>query len=210
MKMRVNFRVLQILIPMLLILSCGRYGSAEPPAMDFLYDVHLFPPADVKSLACRNVDCNEGDFEIVLDVVASYPQWVEWADENNQLLEYMDRQFPLTYDDELLYPTYVFTTISDISITANQELWGRQAGTELKDLFWIDQEYNYLYPSADMFHESTSLSVVEWLSKGYMAPRDIKLSAIKPPTEVYYGDLAYTITIGLGDCLEWSVVIGQW
>lgn len=210
MKIHINFRVLLVLMPLMVSgLSCGRYGGGEPPTMDFLYDVRLFPPTDMKSLTFRTGDCNKGNFEIVLDVDASYPQWVEWADDNSQMLEYMESQFPLRYEDESLYPSFVFTTISQISITANQKMWGRQAGAELNDLFRIVQEYNYSYPSADIYRESTYLGVSQWLSKGYMAPIDIKLSAIEPPTEIYYGDLAYTITIDLGDGSKWSVVIAQ-
>ncbi|MBP3439791.1 MAG: hypothetical protein J6K24_00875 [Tidjanibacter sp.] len=100
---------------------------------------------------------------------------------------------------------YIYTSLKNISVVANQPIEGREVGEEIADLFEVKEtSYIFTYPDGDLVYaegQRTHYSIDEWCNSGYMLP---KSWALVPKFEIPSGlmlDISVTITTEDGDMI---------
>ena len=130
----------------------------------------------------------------------------KWCDEEvPDLVNKMNEQFEPVTVGNLYYDAafYTFTTIKAISIKANKNIYGREAGSELADLFGVYNDYApcYSYPDGNLIYkpfEVDGMPFAEWIDKELM-PRSNFLIRPLSSEEVELGDVLFTINISFAN-----------
>ncbi len=103
-----------------------------------------------------------------------------WYKEMEELDTYMyDQAKELGVDKRL--ESIFYGTLSNISVTANKEVYGRKSGEELADLFEIVcLPYRFTFPEGELITlnedgEGKLMNVEEWLKLGFMSEKRLEL-----------------------------------
>lgn len=114
-----------------------------------------------------------------------------------------------SYDGSEFYVSYytsqyVYAPLSFVEITANKPLWGRNAGENLSDMFylyWMEPNVVFSYPdchTTNVYGDYTEVYNWQEVLQSSLFPTNLLL-AIKEPFQEVYTTVTFDVKIGLGN-----------
>lgn len=164
-----------LIIATLVLCGCDNDNNNDYKAVDERFSIeslqnglylnHKIQPSAVLPPA---VSSDDYSVSVGLSVMHTY-NLDEWRDKISSIRKKMNEVIKTNGNN------YIYASLKNISVVANQPIEGRKAGEEIADLFEVKHiSYVFTYPEGDLIYEEgqrTHYSIDEWYNGGYMLPK---------------------------------------